>query len=80
MLAEELQTRGDEYKPQYKYKEKQCWPQTGYCWCVDEDGNEVPGSKTKGELKCPSYEGKTFLCFRLYCMLCELISKNVGIY
>ena len=22
----------------------QCWGSTGYCWCVNEDGQEIPGT------------------------------------
>lgn len=26
---------------------RQCWPSTGYCWCVDvQSGEEVPGTST----------------------------------
>ena len=37
-----------EYIPQCEedgsYSPLQCWGSTGYCWCVDEDGNEIPGT------------------------------------
>jgi|TARA_Y100000994_G_scaffold249623_1_gene262777 hypothetical protein len=26
------------------YSPLQCWSSTGFCWCVDEDGNEIPGT------------------------------------
>lgn len=60
--GEELQTRVGAFVPQLKengeYVEKQCWPSTGYCWCVDKDGNELPGTRRRGELECPSNEGR----------------------
>jgi len=37
-----------EYIPQCEddgsYSLLQCWSSTGYCWCVDENGVEIPGS------------------------------------
>ena len=27
------------------YDPTQCYASTGYCWCVDADGNELPGSR-----------------------------------
>jgi len=37
-----------EYIPQCEedgsYCPIQCWSSTGYCWCVDENGNEIPGT------------------------------------
>ena len=26
------------------YSPMQCWASTGYCWCVDENGEEIPGT------------------------------------
>lgn len=28
------------------FKPMQCNASTGYCWCVDEDGNVIPGTMT----------------------------------
>ena len=27
-----------------EWESMQCWSSTGYCWCVDEDGNEIDGT------------------------------------
>jgi nidogen (entactin) len=39
------------------YESKQCYPSTGYCWCVDPDtGNELVGTRVgpgRGEPPCP---------------------------
>ncbi|XP_017340443.1 CD74 molecule, major histocompatibility complex, class II invariant chain a isoform X1 [Ictalurus punctatus] len=36
------------------FKPKQCWHSTGYCWCVDKNGKEIPGTLTRGPLECGS--------------------------
>ena len=37
-----------------QFDEIQCWPWFGTCWCVDQDGNEVAGTKTNSSRpKCP---------------------------
>lgn len=32
--------------PDGAFKPMQCHGSTGYCWCVDKDGNEIPGTMT----------------------------------
>ena len=39
------------------FEREQCWSSTGYCWCVDKYGVEIPGSKVRGKPDC-SNEGK----------------------
>ena len=34
-----------------EWEPMQCWSSTGYCWCVDENGEEIDGTST------PSWEG-----------------------
>ena len=34
------------------FKEKQCHASTGQCWCVDENGYEFEGTRTRGKLDC----------------------------
>ncbi|XP_051506488.1 CD74 molecule, major histocompatibility complex, class II invariant chain a isoform X2 [Myxocyprinus asiaticus] len=37
---------------QGNYLPLQCWHSTGYCWCVDKDGNEIKGTRIRGRPKC----------------------------
>ena len=34
------------------FQSEQCWGSTGYCWCVDEYGKEIPGTKIRGKPNC----------------------------
>lgn len=34
------------------YEEVQCHGSTGFCWCVDKLGNEMLGTRTRGEPNC----------------------------
>ncbi|KAJ7392280.1 hypothetical protein OS493_013660 [Desmophyllum pertusum] len=36
------------------FKSTQCWASTGYCWCVDEQGLLIAGTKTRGNPDCIS--------------------------
>ncbi|XP_029021581.1 CD74 molecule, major histocompatibility complex, class II invariant chain a [Betta splendens] len=41
------------FKPQCdeqgRYLPMQCWSATGYCWCVDKDGNVIEGTQMRGQ-------------------------------
>ena len=44
-----------ECKEDGSYKEKQCHGSTGHCWCVDQSGKEIDGSKKgpgTGKVRC----------------------------
>lgn len=34
------------------FKTVQCQTSTGYCWCVDNRGNEIWGTKIRGKPNC----------------------------
>ena len=34
------------------YEEVQC-QKYGVCWCVDEDGDEIPGTRSSSVITCP---------------------------
>lgn len=36
-----------------QYEEVQCQGSTGQCWCVDQDGKELSGTRTTKEVRCP---------------------------
>lgn len=37
-----------------RFEEIQCLRSSGECWCVDEQGKEINGSRTANHLRCPS--------------------------
>lgn len=39
-------------KPNGRYEDVQCYGQTGYCWCVDEYGKEMEGTRVMGIPMC----------------------------
>ncbi|XP_066454208.1 saxiphilin-like isoform X2 [Eleutherodactylus coqui] len=47
------------------YSPKQCHGSTGYCWCVNEDGKEIDGTRTPPTQKSPTCEDqKSTRCLR----------------
>ncbi|XP_048581312.1 uncharacterized protein LOC5512067 isoform X7 [Nematostella vectensis] len=45
------------------YTNIQCHSQTGYCWCVNQDGNELWGSRTRGQQPdCKAFEDTVTQC------------------
>lgn len=34
------------------YSRTQCVTSTAYCWCVNENGEEIPGTRAKGTPNC----------------------------
>lgn len=43
--------------PDGGFDRKQCHQSTGYCWCVDETGREMPRSRTRGQPTCDTGKG-----------------------
>ena len=57
-----------------KFKASQCQEASGFCWCVDAEGNEIPRTRVRGRAICrPS--GK-FLALRNSCPLTCNIPVN----
>ena len=49
------------------YSPVQCWSSTGYCWCVDEYGVEIPGTSLGPGQGLPNCEGlQNNLCDSIY--------------
>lgn len=50
------QVRPGFFKPQCdeqgNYLPMQCWHSTGFCWCVDREGNELPDTRMRGRPQC----------------------------
>lgn len=41
------------------YLPVQCSDTNGYCWCVDENGAEIPGTKKQGQVNCTPINHQT---------------------
>ena len=41
------------------FNQVQCHQSTGYCWCVDKEGKEMPRTRTRGKPTCDN--GKFFI-------------------
>ena len=51
------------------YSKAQCLPSSGVCWCVNENGEEIPGTKVKGKLNCDEgllRDHRQVLCMSMY--------------
>ncbi|XP_007232273.3 CD74 molecule, major histocompatibility complex, class II invariant chain a [Astyanax mexicanus] len=55
-LDAEREVRPGYFRPQCdeegNYLPTQCWHSTGYCWCVDKNGNKIPGTQIRGRPHC----------------------------
>uniref|UniRef100_A0A671L588 H-2 class II histocompatibility antigen gamma chain-like n=1 Tax=Sinocyclocheilus anshuiensis TaxID=1608454 RepID=A0A671L588_9TELE len=55
-LESQKEVRPGFYKSQCdkqgNYLPMQCWHSTGYCWCVDKDGKEIPDTRIRGRPEC----------------------------
>lgn len=43
------------------YTLTQCWSSTGYCWCVNEDGIEIPGTSSPSWLGMPDCSSSSLI-------------------
>ncbi|XP_068134171.1 HLA class II histocompatibility antigen gamma chain isoform X2 [Hyperolius riggenbachi] len=39
-----------------QYQPKQCWRSTGFCWCVYNNGTEVPDTRSKAKIDCSDFQ------------------------
>ena len=39
-------------RPDGSYEDVQCNPNNEYCWCVDMNGREKAGTRTRGAIRC----------------------------
>ena len=58
------------------YEEVQCYGSTGYCWCVDVEGNPVLGTMTRGMPHC----NKTSLGGENYMIVYLKVQFKVNIF
>lgn len=73
-------------KPDGRYEEVQCHPSIGTCWCVDANGQEIPGTKKWGQVICtaPSrsywydfnFNHAHYFCFRLVQRIVEVMNAG----
>ncbi len=55
---------------QCEWEPLQCWSSTGYCWCVDQQGNEIEGTSQpswQGLPECNEECGNSYLDIEGYC-------------
>lgn len=53
------QRSGSKCKANGDYEEIQCDDKSKECWCADQNGYEITGTRTTGSIKCPAI-GKLF--------------------
>ncbi|KAM5170893.1 HLA class II histocompatibility antigen gamma chain isoform 2-T2 [Mantella aurantiaca] len=40
------------------YTPKQCWRSTGFCWCVYNNGTEIPGTRSRAKIDCKGEDNR----------------------
>lgn len=83
-LQREINTgRSDDFIPRCRgngeFEPVQCHRISGVCWCVDEIGIEIPGSRTTSGLpECNGLNGKLDRAFQFYLLPCAFNSSNTN--
>ena len=67
-------------RPDGSFESIQCHDATGYCWCVDRNGNELAGTRQWGKPNCTT-SGMPGSCLNPYRMfssdLCDVFQDCV---
>lgn len=61
------------------YEEVQCNGSSGFCWCVQKNGTELSGTKTRGPLLCPTLDIRLTHCQKKFLDNSRSLQPNVEI-
>lgn len=53
-------------KPNGDYEPVQCHGSTNFCWCVNKQGQEFPGTRARGRPECDLYGEARFYLIKVF--------------